>query len=378
MAATAGKYMPMTRTFGRVAWICLGLIATRGLNGPAAANDSSSELAAGGLVLTKTDSIVMQREDLTLSPSEVRVRYEMRNDTGKPVTLRVAFPLPEVPKQTPVGNRTTGGGRNIDMPPPAAPNFLGFHIKAEGKEVTPEVEIRATLPNGRDITDAVREIGGLKLMLQPRVFARAAGADNSGPDAGWDLDEATRKRLQDIGALTQGSDFYDLLWTTHIVFHWMQTFWPGVTVIEHSYRPILGVQLYGAVRDGHADADTDPWTGSGDGDLVHAYCIDGETDRAMRRLYKRLLRKRKDGVYFLAYTLGYILQTAKNWQGPIRTFHLILQGGHVSVPYAGEGDARVFSLCTDLPLRPTAPMRFEATVKDYVPQQDLRVLILTE
>src|SRR5579871_4486292 len=67
---------------------------------PAVANDSSSELAAGGIVLTKTDAIAMQREDLSLSPAEVRVRYEMRNDTGRPVTLRVAFPLPDVPKDT--------------------------------------------------------------------------------------------------------------------------------------------------------------------------------------------------------------------------------------------------------------------------------------
>jgi len=350
-----------------------------GLARPAAANDSGSELAAGGLVMVKTDSIVMQREDLTLSPSEVRVRYEMRNDTGKPVTLRVAFPLPDVPKETPDGMRATGGGHNIDMPPLADPNFLGFHVKADGKEVTPEVEIRATLPDGRDVTDAVREIGGLKLVLQPRVFVRAIDTNApAGQDAGWDLDATTRKRLQDIGALTQDSDIYDLLWTTRIAFQWMQTFAPGVTVIEHSYRPILGVQLYGAERDGHADPDKGSWTGSGDGDLVHAYCIDGGTDHAMRALYKRLLQKHKDRADFLAYTLGYIVQTAKNWHGPIGTFHLTLQGGHVSVPYAGEGDARVFSLCTDLPLRLTAPMRLEATVKDYVPQQDLRVLILTE
>ena len=36
------------------------------------------------------------------------------------------------------------------------------------------------------------------------------------------------------------------------------------------------------------------------------------------------------------------------------------------------------SLCTDLPLRATAPTRFEATVRDYVPAQDLRMLIITD
>ena len=42
----------------------------------------------------KTDAITLQREDIVLSSSEVRVRYEMRNDTGQPVTLRVAFSMP--------------------------------------------------------------------------------------------------------------------------------------------------------------------------------------------------------------------------------------------------------------------------------------------
>src|SRR5215468_10449147 len=88
------------------------LLAVAGL---ARANDSGSELAGGGIVLVKNDVIAMQREDLTLSPSEVRVRYEMRNDSGSPVTLRVAFPLPEIPAQTPGGRTTTTGGYNILM-----------------------------------------------------------------------------------------------------------------------------------------------------------------------------------------------------------------------------------------------------------------------
>jgi Domain of unknown function (DUF4424) len=351
--------------------ICAALVLSVPV-GPAAANDSGSELAAGGLVLVKTDSIAMQREDLTLSPSEVRVRYEMRNDTGKPVTLRVAFPLPEVPKDTP-GGMETSGGHNINLERPSDPNFLGFRITADGQAVAPEVEIRATLPDGRDITDAVRAAGGTKLLLQPRVFELTAGAD-------WDLDAPARKQLQDLGALTQESDAYDLLWTTRITFHWMQVFHPGVTVIEHSYRPILGFQLFAAERDGHPDPDKAPWKASGDENLVPAYCIDSGTDRAMRTVYKRLVAKRHDpnDAYFPAYTLGYILQTAKNWHGPIGTFHLTLQGGHINIPHALEGDARVLSLCTDLPLRQTAPLHFEATVRNYVPSADLRVLIVPE
>jgi hypothetical protein len=43
---------------------------------PCNANDSASEVAVGGLVMVKTDAITIQREDLTLSLNQVRVRYE--------------------------------------------------------------------------------------------------------------------------------------------------------------------------------------------------------------------------------------------------------------------------------------------------------------
>lgn len=361
------------------------LAAMLAVAAPAAANDSSSELAAGGLVLVKTDRVAMQREDLTLAPSEVRVRYEMRNDTGAPVTLRVAFPMPEVPKDTP-GGMETSTGHNLDIKPPEDANFIGFRVRADGQEVAPEAEIRAQLADGRDVTDELRRLGGLSLVLRPRWFEVPSDpAGRAGPNGGWDMDAATRQALEALGALRLEADGYETLWTTRITFHWMQTFRPGVTVLEHSYRPILGSQLFAATRPGEPgrpDPQAGRWHGSLDDDLTRAYCIDGLTDRAMRAVYKGKLRARgadsaTDG-YFNAYVLGYILRTATNWRGPIGTFHLVLQGGHVATGFAGEGEARVLSLCTDLPVRRTAPMRFEATVRDYVPSQDLRVLIIPD
>ena len=112
----------------------------------------------------------MQREDLTLSPSEVRVRYEMRNDTGKPITLRVAFPLPDVPKDTP-GGMETADAHNIPMNPPTEPNFMAFKVWAGGKEIMPEADVHATLPDGRDVTAALRDIGGWQLILgRSRIY----------------------------------------------------------------------------------------------------------------------------------------------------------------------------------------------------------------
>ena len=170
----------------RVATWGVCLLLGLALSGPAAANDSGAELAAGGIVLVKNDVIAMQREDLTLSLNEVRVRYEMRNDSGRPVTLRVAFPLPEIPAMTPAGRISSTGAYNIPMQEPREANFIGFRIWSDGREVTPEVEIRATLPDGRDVAPVVTQIGGIPLVLRSGLFF---------PPDDADLDAETRRRL---------------------------------------------------------------------------------------------------------------------------------------------------------------------------------------
>ena len=56
----------------------------------ARANDSSAELSAGGLVLTKNDAIELRAEDLSISPKQVRVNYRFFNTTSAPVQIVVA------------------------------------------------------------------------------------------------------------------------------------------------------------------------------------------------------------------------------------------------------------------------------------------------
>jgi len=344
----------------------LAVAAALLLASPAVANDSAAELAAGGLELVRTDAITMQREDLALSPSEVRVRYEMRNDTGKPVTLRVAFPMPEVPHMTP-GGMTTGpddgnGPYNIALRPPTDPNFLGFRVRSNGQEIAPEVEIRATLPDGRDIAAELRAIGGLTLVLQPGLFV----------EGDTPLPAETVARLQALGAYeTLDDKAWRLPWSVRVTFHWMQTFAPGVTVVEHSYRPVIGSRFIVPKEDGRIEA-------SGRGDPVRDFCIDGPTDKAIRALAAQKRRTHPDDRLLSGHILAYILQTARNWRGPIGTFHLTLTGGPVSGDFGGGGESRVMSLCTDLPLVRTGPQRLEATVRDYVPKEDLRVLFVSE
>jgi len=352
----------------RLLWVACGLMLA--VAGTATANDSGSELAGGGIVLVKNDAIAMQREDLTLSPAEVKVRYEMRNDGDKPVTLRVAFPLPEVPADSPGGRTTTTGGYNIVMAQPKDPNFLAFRVWSDGREVTPEAEIRSTLPDGRDIAAPLQQIGGMALVLRSGYFFPVDG------DA--DIDPAARKKLADLGAIeTLENRGYRLPWTTRITFHWMQTFAPGVTVIEHSYRPILGFRLLTVDEKGALIA-------SGNEDTAKAFCIDEAAKRNLRQLSERAFaRRQKEGsgpdAYLFAYTLGYVLQTARNWRGPIGTFHLTVNGG--PIPMVGSTESRATSAvayCSPISLQSTSALRSDGIARDFVPKQDLRILFIAE
>jgi hypothetical protein len=144
-------------------------------------------------------------------------------------------------------------------------------------------------------------------------------------------------------------------------------------VVEHSYRPVLGFRFI--VVDGNQ-----PLKGSGGEEPAQAFCIDQATDRAIRGLYRRLNagKTATSAQPLSAYTLGYILRTANNWRRPIGTFHLTIEGGRVTFNERLRGEVRVTSLCTDMPLARTGAQRFEATVRDYTPKHDLRVLYIAE
>lgn len=314
--------------------------------GTAQANDSSAELAAGGLVLVKTDAIAMQREDLYLSPTEVRVRYEMQNGTGAPVTLRVAFPMPEVPSASPAGFTSSNGGRNIAIAPLTEANFLDFRVSANGRSITPDVEIKAML-KGRDIAAPLRNLGGEKLLLKSGEYFF-----DEDP-----LPDETIQKLKAISAYERLDEArYRLPWKTFITFSWMQTFAPGMTVIEHSYKPVVGHRLIYAGSKQKAAPSLGP--------LGKEFCISKSQVQALRSLAEK---ETPDGHLF-GTTLSYIVKTARNWKGgAIGTFHVTIQGAAAT---------RITSLCTGLPLVKTGENRFEAHVQNYRPQSDLRILFL--
>jgi hypothetical protein len=63
---------------------------------PSRANDTSAELATGGLAFIKNPDVEMVYEDLFSSTEEIRILYRFANKSDKDVTVYVAFPLPDL------------------------------------------------------------------------------------------------------------------------------------------------------------------------------------------------------------------------------------------------------------------------------------------
>jgi Domain of unknown function (DUF4424) len=312
------------------------------------ANDTLTYLDAGGLHFEKADGISMQREDLYLSPSEVRVRYEMRNDRGAAFEGRVAFPLPEL----------SAIYEPIEIPFPEETNFVHFKVLIDGTEIQPEVSVRAIFKD-HDITDQLSAAG---LVVNTKIVG---GFYNRTMSA------ATKDRLIAMGFLEEFQGDADLnpLWSIRVSYHWKQTFKPGITLVEHRYVPVVGGWYFSI-----DDANQPDWIELGD-ERRRAYCIDAATERAIRNIVssnsKPLVVGKKSyggGIAAWAWTLPYILKTAANWDGPIGTFHLTLDGG-------GAGHA--ISLCLpDLNLTRKGPAKFEATATNFIPKNDLVVLFV--
>ena len=311
------------------------------------ANDSMSELAAGGLVLITNDDIVMQKEDLYLSENEIKIRYEMRNESKSTIKARVAFPLPEIPHMTPSGYTTSKGGYNISIQTPTDPNILDFSVVVNGKVIQPDVEIKALL-KGKDISSDLTLIGGQSLVLRSGEFM----LDET------PISDQLREKLMAIGAFEKVDELiYKLPWLTYVTYHWVQDFPPGVTVIEHRYTPVIGRHLVTFSRNNKINI-------SGFDHGASRYCITPK----MRQEIKNLSVAKAENDPLFANTLGYILKTGAHWKGrAIEEFNITIQA---------SDKTQITSLCTKIPLIRKRQNEFYATMKNYKPNKDLNIIFI--
>jgi len=231
----------------------------------ASANDSTAELRAGGLQLMRSDVIDMMSEDLFLSTQEVRVKYVYRNTSGADVTTRVAFPLPDIGWEF--------GEAPVDLPNPAAPNFVDFRTTVDGADIPLEVELRAVIDSGLDVTERVKAAG------MPFHVTDFEAWDKLQTKMPLEL----AKQLRDEGVIwldldpdTGAVTYLRPRWTLKTTFHRMQTFPAGKdVVVEHVYKPVVG----GSVGASYIYAE-----GEDKDAIKREYCIDAQFDAALDRM----------------------------------------------------------------------------------------------
>jgi len=313
----------------------------------ARANDSTAELATGGLVFVHNDNVEMRSEDLTISAKEIQVRYRFFNKTDKAVTVLVAFPMPEI--------KVDGPDDNISLPTDDPVNLLAFATTVNGRPVATKVEQRAVAV-GLDRTQVLRDLG---VPLAPHLKATSEALDKL-PRAKWD--ELIRVGLAEIEQYDAGKGMQDHLaprWSLQTTFYWEQTFPPKAeTVVEHRYKPSVGTSVQTAL--GSPDAAQEDWYE----DYVEKYCLDKEFLTAVERARREA--KSQFGAPYSEQRIEYILSTGANWAGPIKEFRLVVD--------KGDADSLI-SFCGDN-VKKISPSRFEMKMTDFTPEDDFAVLIL--
>jgi len=333
--------MTTRNTFAAAGALALAL----GLPGSAGANDSTAELAAGGLVLTRNAAIEMRAEDLYISAKAVRVRYRFANTSDHDVTVTVAFPMPDV--------TTEGVDDMISIPVESATNFLGFSTLVDGKPVAAKMEQKA-IKKGVDRTAYLR---GLGVPLAPHLAATNAVLDRL-PKAVQD--ELVRLELavpDDYDAGKGPEHHLDAAWTLKTTFYWTQTFPAGrELVVQHRYKPSVGESAGTSWGSTYFASD------AAYAERRAHYCVDDAFIAAATRA-------RRPGDISPPMTeqrIEYVLTTGANWKAPIGDFRMVIDKGDPTslISFCGEG------------VRKIGPTTFEVRHANYTPARDVSVVIL--
>jgi len=321
----------MTRIWNKQVFMATLLCA--GGAGSLYANDSTAILKSGELQLANSPHITLEREDLYVSAAEVRVSYTFRNTSNAAITTLVAFPLPEI---------TVGDDTEYSVEASGPANFIDFNVSVDGQPVTPELQLRATRL-GVDQT-ALLKRHRIPILPFGEGFYKALET----------LPGTARNGLEQAGLIDWQTSFGannvplpNPHWRAHAAFYWTQTFPSGaVTQVTHRYNPVPGVSFFSPdVLKNRQMKDT--------------YCM----DKSFTRAASRMIAKTPNA---MMRELHYVLTTARNWLGTIGEFHLTIDKGK---------PGNLVSLCL-AGIKKTGPTTFTFSAGDFVPQHDLKILIL--
>lgn len=318
---------------------------------PALANDTMSTLGAGGLVFLQSEEVKMVSEDLYVSPTEVRVKYEFRNDSGRDVKALVAFPLPDI---------TGSPDFMVSVPTEDPDNIFSFATTFEGVPVEAELH-QYVFSTNIEYTDYLEDLG---VPLVPFGDATIAAINALGEDDKAALFARALVVPMEFDSGQGWQREYYPNWTLRSTYSWEATFPAGETVeVEHSYKPSVGGTVAVTFLSPPYE-DYDPAT-----TYKSKYCTDEDFVETVRKTLPD-----PNEPYGAPYTeswLSYIWSTGGNWSGSIGTFRLTIDKGRPE---------NLVSFCWDGEVTKTSPTTFEMEATDWWPPygRELEILILNK
>lgn len=329
--------------------VTLSFLLVCALGGSALANDTMAALGTGGLVFVQTDAVKMLSEDLYISPSQVKVRYEFRNEGDADTRTLVAFPLPDI---------TGGPDFMVSIPTEDPENIFGFSTLLNGEPVEAELH-QYVFAHNIEYTDLLVGMGVPLTPFGDETLAAIAA-----------LSDGQRAELAYAGLVVpleydagQGwqTEYYPA-WTLRSTYSWEADFPAGETVtVEHSYKPSVGgtvaVTFLAEPYDGYDPA----------AEYKRKYCTDDAFIQAVERTLPS--PDERYSAPFFENWISYVWSTGANWSGPIGQFHLTVD--------KGRPDSLV-SFCWDGEVTKTSPTTFEMEAEDWWPpwNRELEILIL--
>lgn len=298
---------------------CVLLPAVAILGSAASANDGIARVGAGGITFVKSVDVRMLEEKLEISTGAIRVRYRFLNESDKPVSATVAFPMPAYDWNP------LRGVRRMD----------GFQTEVDGRSVPVRIERRALIGD-RDVTDRLRQIG----LSETQIFETFG-------DCG--ADERCGFSKQQESALFQMMGPKDYLppWRVVETVLWEQDYPPGrEVVVEHAYVPLAGTEYYWIT--GHSSSPGVPGIYDGDESCLHE-----GTGRVLEKRIEGLRSASGNGKVLIERNdVEYVLSTGRNWKGPIGDFRLRVKK---------DFPDQLVSLCF-----PGKPRRLDNTTLEFV------------
>lgn len=312
---------------------------------PALANDTMAVLRTGGLVFVRSDVVAMEKEDLYISPDEVRVAYVFRNNSGEDVEAIVAFPMPAI---------NGDPYSDVAVPDSQSDNFLNFSVEVDGAALTPKLEQKAFAAE----LDVTATLVAARVPLNPYAEAAyaAVGALPQATRDDWVARGILYREAYDDGA---GMKEHDMpYWSMRSTYWWRMTFPAGRAVdVRHRYQPSVGgtTGLNFYYDDGVQGPVYEEYKGK--------YCLDDAIVRAVERAAKQT----PDGwPPYWENWISYVLKTGANWSSTIHDFRLVIDKGSPEnlVSFCGENVKKI------------GPTTFEMRATDFYPSRDLEILLL--